>query len=124
MEPKFLTRFDNYTGIFIKEYFGEITIKDLICSWEDIIQKSLIPPNTKRFLISYKEATISFSTKHITEIANLYKEHDAIFGGAKIAMVMDTPEKVVFPNLMLTQDINFMLNMFNSMGAAIDWLIS
>ena len=109
--------------IFYKNYYGEISFEDLVASWEEVINQKLIPDNVKRFVINYKEATILFPPKHTKDIANFYNLHNDIFAQSKIAMVMETPNQVVFPQLIQEEDINFTVRTFYTSEAAVEWLM-
>lgn len=122
MEERIDFYFDDKTGIFHKNYFGDVRLNDLFTSWEEVIAGNKIPPGTKKFVINYKSATILFPPKHVADIADFYNKNNHIFGGSKIAMVMETPPQVVFPRLMEEEDISFNVKTFYTLEAAINWL--
>lgn len=114
--------YDSDTGIFTKYYFGKIQINDVFNSWENLLKKKIIPEHVKKFIINYKEATITFKSEKVDDIAHFYKKHDNVFANSKIAMVMETPDQVVFPHLMEFRKINFQIKAFYTMEAAKKWL--
>lgn len=123
MENLVRSYFDQETRIFYKIYTGVIKIDDVFESWEESIRISEIPAGTKRFLISYKDARISFASSKAHDIADFYKRNDHIFGISKIAMVMETPDQIVFPYLVEMEKVNFKVRSFYTMEAAIYWLM-
>ena len=123
MENKVKSFYDAVTGIFYKNYYGNIEIEDLVASWEEVINQGLIPDNVKKFVINYKKATILFPPKYAVDIANFYKKHDDIFAKSRIAMVMETPKQVVFPRLVEDENVNFTIRTFYTMEAAVEWLM-
>jgi hypothetical protein len=122
MENKITSYYDSKTGIFYKNYVGDVFFEDLFNSWEEVIQKKLIPKNVKKFIINYKKAKITFVFEKAVDIANFYKKHDDIFGNSKIAMVMETPDQVVFPHLVELENVTFTVKTFYTLEAAIRWL--
>ncbi len=123
MENKIKSFYDAVTGIFYKNYYGNIELEDLVTSWLEVINQGLIPENVKKFVINYKEATIQFSPKYAVDIADFYKKHDDIFAKSRIAMVMETPKQVVFPRLVEDENVNFTIRTFYTMEAAVEWLL-
>ena len=116
------TDFDPDNGIFIKYYYGNIELEDIFDSWRETIRKKKIPENVRKFIINYKKASINFPPERVSDIAKFYNEHDAVFGNARIAMVMESPGQVVFPNLIVLEKISFKIETFYTMEAAVNWL--
>lgn len=124
MEPSVSTDIFIEPLIFSKKYHGVVTLDFIFNTWREAIRNEEFPLGVKNFIIDYTEADIQFSTERIVELVNFYKDLDSIFGNAKIAMVMVTPNQVVFPYLMEMQGVNFTLKTFYTKAAAIDWLNS
>lgn len=122
MEASITTDFDIVRKIFIKVYVGKISLDFIIQTWNDNISGGIIPKETKRFIIDYSEATIDFSKELIGELADFYKSHNDLFGQSKMAMIMVTPDQVVFPYLLEMQGIDFEIKTFFTRKAATDWL--
>ena len=122
MNSKVLPYYDSASGIFYKNYFGDILLENIISSWEEIIKQKLIPNHVNKFIINYKEAKILFSPDKAKEIANFYKNNDTIFAKSKIAMVMETPDQIVFPHLVELESVNFTVRAFYTLEAAKYWL--
>jgi len=118
-------KFDTTKQIFYKKYAGIITLDFLFKSWRNIIENNEIKAGTKRFLVDYIEAKIQFEAKKALDIGAFYMNYPAIFEDSKVALVMQKPEHVVFPMMMMEQQlINFEIQVFYTVEAAKAWLIS
>jgi len=124
MEDKIQYHYDSEKKLFHKNYFGEITLEDVINSWEKLIREKAIPENTKRFLVNYKEAKILYKPRDAVFIANFYKKHDEYFAKSKIAAIMVTPDQTVFTHLLQFENVNFEIESFYTRQAALKWVIS
>lgn len=124
MEQKIEHHYDPENQIFHKNYHGEISLEDVIDSWEKLIREKIIPENTKRFIISYKEAKILYQPRDAVFIANFYKKHDRIFARSKIAAIMVTPDQTVFTHLLQLENVDFEIESFYTPEAAKKWVLS
>jgi len=108
--------------ILYKKYFGEISLEDVFSSWKNIIEENQIPNTINKFLLDYREASLMFTIDSIEEIVNFYREHDAVFEDSKIALLMETPEQVVFPYLLKYERPSLSIKAFYTYEAALSWL--
>ena len=115
-------RYDPATHIFYKYYQGKIDINTLMSSWENIISKKLIPVNTKRFLLDYSAGYFTGGPDATSEIASFYLKHDEIFGGAKVALIMQDPDQVIFPILVNEEQSRIRFRPFYTLECALEWL--
>ena len=124
MTKKYSYIFDNTSGILYKNYFGDITIEDIIDSWEEAFRQHQIPKNIKRFILDYREASIRVkSTKH-TDISDFYKQHPEFFKDARIAVVTDDPKDTVVTILVHEKDEGYSSLPFSTIEAAREWVLS
>lgn len=124
MEDKIQYYYDSANKIFYKKYFGEISLDDVINSWESLIRDKTIPENTKRFIVNYKEAKILYQPKDAVFIANFYKKHDEIFAKSKVAAIMVTPDQTVFTHLLQLENVDFKIESFYTKDAAEKWVLN
>ncbi len=115
-------KFDKENNIFFKIYSGDIYFDDFITSWENAIQNNLIPPGVKKFIIDYKDATIMFDHGRVKDIAIFYTKYDNIFRNSKIALIMVKPKHVIFPMMIESEGVNFIVKPFYTLEGALKWL--
>lgn len=123
MDEKFSFQFSSSLGIFFKHYYGKISLEDINSSWEYIMENQFIPPDTKGFILDYRDAVIDIPPNKSTGIADFYKSHLEIFGGARIAILTDNPKNVVISYLVNSVDVGYQSKPFSTMHAATAWVM-
>lgn len=122
-EKKFTYRFSPQLGIFFKHYFGKIVIEDITSSWDYLIKNHFIPPETKGFVLDYRNAVMDIRTEQHTAIDNYYKNHLEVFKGLKIAILTENPQNVVITILVESKGEGYHSKPFSTMEAAIAWVL-
>ncbi len=115
-------KFDKEKSIFFKVYSGDIYFDDFRSSWENAIKNNLISPGVKNFIIDYKDATIMFDHSRVKDIVIFYTKYNDIFSNSKIALIMVKPEHVIFPMMVESEGVNFMVKPFYTVEGALKWL--
>ena len=94
----------------------------LMSSWEEIINYKLIPKDTKRFVLDYSVGYFVGGPDASREIALFYSKHDEIFKGAKVALIMQDPDQVIFPILVNQEQSSVRFRPFYTLQGALEWL--
>jgi hypothetical protein len=115
--------FDATQKIFYKQYTGEVTYNDFESSWLHAIHNKFFPPDTKGFLLDYREATFAFSLNETYRISDFFQEHFLIFSNKKIAFIASTPEQIIIPILLREYDFNYQSRPFSTIEAAESWIL-
>lgn len=123
MRPELKYNYDAATGIFYKYYYGTITLRDIITSWEESIKNKTIPKETKGFLLDYRNANLEMDIEENLKIAEFYKNHLDIFGNLRIAVVTVNPRDVVIPILVKAHDEGYLSRPFSTVEAALTWVL-
>lgn len=124
MDEKFTFQYSHQLGIFFKYYYGQITVEDINSSWDYIIQNHFIPPETKGFILDYRNAVITVPADKHTAIADYYNSHLEVFKGYKIAVLTEHPQNVVITILVESKNDGYQSKPFSTMQAAIKWVLS
>lgn len=123
MGDKFKYHFDSTSGILFKTYYGLISIEDIESSWEYAFKNDLIPNEKKGFILDYRESGFDITPKQSTAIADFYKKHLDVFGGYRIAILIEKPNDIVIPTLVELQDEGYSSKPFSTLKAAINWVL-
>lgn len=115
--------FDQKTGILFKYYFGSISIEDIESSWEYAFRNNIIPENTRRFLLDYRRATMSFTPKEYQKIPQFYQRNINVFRNSKVAIITDSPKDIVIPELVKLKDSEYISMPFSTLEGALQWLL-
>ncbi len=124
MSDKFEYQFDSVSGIFFKNYNGEITLEDITSSWEYIFKNSLIPKEIKGFIVNYKNAILNMKINEYEGIVNFYKNNLDVFGNYKIAVITTNPRDIVIPILVESKDNGYQSKPFSTIKAAMVWVLN
>jgi hypothetical protein len=109
--------------IVVKYYYGEITIADIISSWEFAFANNLIPDNNRGFILDYRKATFNISLFDYEQIPKFYKENLHFFQDCKIAILTEKSKDIVIPVLVKEEDEGYQSAPFTTMEAAIKWVL-
>lgn len=111
-------------NILFKTYFGMISINDISSSWETAIADKTVHNEMKGIIIDYRKGNFNISVWEHTEIANFYKAHLDVFGGLKIAIITTEAKDIVIPIMLKTKDDGYVSNVFSTVEAAVNWVLS
>lgn len=124
MVNKFKYRYDETTGILYKYYYGSITLGDINSSWDHAIANNIIPPDTKGFVLDYRNASFEIEVRKSYKIGEYYRQHLDIFGNKKIAILTDSPKDIVIPILVEKKDDGYSSHPFTTLEGAVSWVLS
>lgn len=122
MSEKFKIVYDEQLNILYKNYYGNITIDDIIATWDKIIKNNMIPKTTKGFILDYTNAKLDVPVKDYAKIPEYYKSNLSVFGGLKFAILTQTKEDVIVPSLVQLQDDGYSSRPFYTREAALAWV--
>ncbi len=123
MKKNYTFYFDPDTRIMYKYYYGEISFDDIESSWDEAINKNIIPGETSGFILDYQKASVNIPVKLYNQIPEYYKQHLDIFGGKRIAVLTTNPKDIVIPILVETESQGFESKPFSTEEAAIKWIL-
>ncbi len=121
---KVVYTYDKINGneIITRKFYGKIEMNDIIDSFVYLIDSNLIKDNCIGIISDFCNATVEISIKDFKKVIDFIKQNKKV-RDLKLATVVDTPEKSVFP--FLAQDVlNIQVSPFSTNEAAKKWIIS
>ena len=114
-----IIRQENSEYIF-REFKGELVVEDIMDSFVYILNEKMISPGCRGILTDLREADLNFD---MTSFRNLliYIKNSPGLDGLKIAVVVDSAAKIVFP-MMASNEPGLMIQPFSTMESAIKWI--
>ena len=112
---------DEVVNILTRTFKGDVTMTDVISSWEYIINNRLITQTHKGVISDYSEACIQSDIEDIAKLKNLVIENIDIFQNLKLAVIINSP-KIIIPMLFQYECSNIDTKPFSTIDAAIDWI--
>ncbi|MBN2776157.1 MAG: hypothetical protein JXR36_00850 [Bacteroidales bacterium] len=116
-------KYDSDAGIMYKMHSGIVTAYDVITSWEWAFENSIIPENTKLFLLDYRDAVLDNPTKISKAIVSFYHANLHRFRHCKFAIVSFSSQNVATSMLIKKGDKDYVSEPFSHIEKAIEWLL-
>ncbi len=120
---KYRYEFKHDVGIVFKYYYGYITTKDIIDSWDFAIREGLIPKENKGFILDYRQASFKVDISECDHIPLYYQKHPEVFRGYKIAVVTENQQDIVIPFWVKEKDDGYESRPFSTLEAALCWVL-
>ncbi len=115
-------KYDSINGIMYKIHYGDIDIEIIKNSWEWAYSNKIIPENTTKFILDYREASLIINPRNAEDIPNYYIQNPQYFAGKKFAIISDDPKNLVISTLVRKKDEGYDSKPFSTIEAAIIWL--
>jgi len=111
----------NEKKILVRRFSGSVKLDDIIFSFKFIIEQNLLE-GVSGVITDFINSNIEFSFADLREIANRIKSNPKL-KGLKYAVVVDPPQKVVFPLMVGNQNPDLGVKPFSSEESAINWIL-
>lgn len=110
-------------SIFIRRFIGNISLNDIIDSWEYLRINKVIDDQIKGVINNLSECNLILDMESFkTLIAYLEKQN--YLKDIKLAVIADTPKKIIFPVLGENNESGLKIRPFTTIKAAVDWILS
>lgn len=109
--------------VLLRRFYGSIDIKDITDSWDYLLKENILNESHKGVINDIRDAEMNMNIQSFEKLLNYLKKHD-IFHRIKLAVVCDTPGKVIFPILGNTMHPDLKIKPFSTIEAAADWILS
>ena len=121
-EIKYKYESSNNIEFITREFIGKVIVDDLIQSFQYLIDKKLSNKLYKGIITDLRYAVLSLSATDFERLMIFVKENE-VLGNLKLAVLVDTPEKIVFPTM---ASYKFKLNVrpYTTREAAVEWIVS
>jgi hypothetical protein len=108
--------------ILKRKFYGPIDIADITDSWDYLIENNLLNETHKGVINDIRDAELTMNVHNFDKLINYLKKHD-IFQRIKLAVVCDTPGKIIFPLLGDSLNPDLKIKPFSTVEAAADWIL-
>lgn len=116
-------QYNQETKILHKTYHGKFHYEDIVESWEHAKNNHLIPSDIEGLLIDYSEGELCLKMGDERKVSQYYYEKFQYLKGKRMAIVVKTPQEIIFPMLMESKPKTFIPKSFSTKTAAINWLL-
>lgn len=109
-------------SILIRDFVGEVSVKEIIESWEYVIKSKLILKSTKGIINNLSSCDLLMNIDSYNILISYLKKQE-YFSKIKLAVICDNPNTIVFPTLAERKEQKLQIKPFSTMIAAVDWII-
>lgn len=105
----------------IRNFHGIFHIDEIVESWKYLIENKLQEKEYTGVLNNFCDADLKMQLDDLEQLLGLFKKHIHTFKNLKLAVVMTTPENIIFPYFAKTTS-QFKIEAFTTVEAAKNWL--
>lgn len=109
--------------ILFRQFEGGIQKEDIIKSWIQLTDNELSNNNIKGIINNLNGCEFMLSMNDFNSLMEFLNKHETI-KKLKIAVVTDSPKKIIFPMLGEKQEKELNIKPFSSNNAAEEWILS
>ncbi|MCF6356485.1 MAG: hypothetical protein L3J54_01650 [Draconibacterium sp.] len=108
--------------ILVRDFIGKVNEDDIVKSWGFVIENKMITPTIKGVINNLVGCELNMDMNGFKVVIEYFKKHKQ-FKDIKLAVVCDSPGKLVFPMLGEHRYTNIQIRPFSSVEAAVNWII-
>lgn len=116
---KFIQRQD--IRILIRTFTGEVSFKDIIASWDYCINEELLAKDVVGCVSDFRAAQFVSNPQELEHFL-AYMNQQGQLHHLRLAVLVDTPDKIVFPMIGESKLHNRIIKPFSTEEAAVDWV--
>jgi len=105
-----------------RKFSGVLKIDEIINTWKYLIENKLKHKKYKGIINDFTNARLEMEIDDVEQLMNLFKENIDIFKDLKLAVIMSSPENIVFPAF-AQNNSTFKIKPFSTISAAKDWML-
>lgn len=109
-------------SILIRDFEGEVSVNDIIESWEYIATNKLIADSTKGIINNLSGCNLLMDMKSFNILISYLKKQEYL-SEIKLAVICDNPGTIIFPALGESKERALQIKPFSTMDAAVKWVI-
>lgn len=108
-------------SILIRDFTGKVNVHEIIQSWETLLEKQLITPQTIGVMNNLVDCDLEMDMGSFNILLEYLKEHKAL-AQLKLAVICNDPKTIVFPALGEHKESDLTIKPFSSEKAALKWI--
>lgn len=109
--------------VLLRKFHGVVVVEDIITSWEYMFKNDMITDRHIGVVNDLVDATLEMKIGCFNKLLD-YMKKNPVFFRLKLAVVCDTPDKIIFPVLGEFKVKELRIKPFTTYKAAISWIAS
>lgn len=107
--------------VLIRKFHGKVNVTEIISSWEYLINNKMLTDKHIGVINNLIDCNLEMDKDCFIQLIE-YLKKNPIFFKIKLAVICDTPEKIVFPKLGEHTIKELRIKPFSTFNAAVNWL--
>jgi hypothetical protein len=107
--------------VLIRKFHGRVSVTEIISSWEYLIKNKLLTENHIGVINNLIDCKLEMDKDCFRQLIE-YLKKNPIFFKIKLAVICDTPEKIVFPKIGERTIKELQIKPFSTYEAAVNWV--
>jgi hypothetical protein len=109
--------------ILMRKFFGPIDIHDITDSWDYLLAHNILNDKHRGVINDIRDAELNMDI-HNFQVLLAYLRKNTIFQEIKLAVICDTPGKIIFPMIGNSLHPELKIKPFSTLEAAAEWILS
>ncbi len=110
-------------SILIRDFVGEVSVNEIIESWDYIIANKLIKDSTKGIINNLTACDLCMDMDGFKTLMAYLKKQEYL-KGVRLAVICNDPKTIVFPALGESKEPELSIKPFSTEDAALNWVLS
>jgi hypothetical protein len=108
--------------ILVRKFHGPIEVPEIISSWKYLLENKMLGDEHIGVINDLCDCKLIMDEDCFRELIG-YLKNNPVFQKLKLAVICDTPEKIVFPSIGEHSVKELHIKPFSTLDAAIDWIL-
>ena len=108
--------------IIVRKFSGEIHVEDILQSFR-YIHEHLLNDQIIGIVTDFNDCIMSLSMLDLQQVIQYIKKTSE-YHGIKLAVVVDTPDKIVFPLMAQAKTQEAIIKPFSTIDSALNWIFN
>ena len=109
--------------ILIRDFSGQVAVRDIIGSWQILLEQNQITEATRGVINNITGCELQMDLESFKELISFLKSNEK-FRRIKLAVISDDPRTIVFPTLGEKREQELKIKPFSTLDAAEEWILS
>jgi len=108
--------------ILVRKFHGAVGVTDIISSWKYLLENKILNDEHLGVINDLCDCKLKMDQDCFKQLIG-YLKNSPVFLNLKLAVICDTPEKIVFPLLGEHSVRELHIKPFSTLDAAVDWIL-
>jgi hypothetical protein len=110
-------------SILVRNFVDSVDFDEILSSWEHLVTSELITPDIKGIINDLSGCELNLDLENFAILTDFLKKQDKL-RLIRLAVIADSPDKMIFPMLGDLKLKEFEIQPFSSMEPATRWLLN